>query len=84
MRSSSSARPSTSPASTIPAYLMDDDVKQSPRSRSVTGRQDKCASHSSARARRAQGTAGTQAVVPTYHKLSLELIRNMSGEGLQD
>ena len=78
-----SARPSTSPASSntlssMPAWLMDSDAKASPRRSSGLSRQDH-APPSSARSRRAQGTVSSQDAASTYHKLSLELIRSMSG-----
>ena len=79
----SNARPSTSPASSntlssMPAWLMDSDAKASPRRSSGLSRQDH-APPSSARSRRAQGTVSSQDAASTYHKLSLELIRSMSG-----
>lgn len=77
-------RPGTSPASSnpqssIPAWLLDRDQKPSPRSSSAVCGQDQCSPRSSARSRHAQGTASSQAAASSYHKLSLELIKSMSG-----
>ena len=84
-------RPGTSPASSnpqssIPAWLLDRDQKPSPRSSSAVCGQDQCSPRSSARSRRAQGSASSLAAASSYHKLSLELIKSMSGNrvlGLQ-
>ena len=81
---STNIRPGTSPASSnppssIPAWLLDRDQKPSPRSSSAVCGQDQCSPRSSARSRRAQGNASSQAAASSYHKLSLELIKSMSG-----
>ncbi|DBB02473.1 hypothetical protein WJX82_005804 [Trebouxia sp. C0006] len=80
-------RPGTSPASSnpqssIPAWLLDRDQKLSPRSSSAVCGQDQCSPRSSARSRRAQGSASSLAAASSYHKLSLELIKSMSGDKL--
>lgn len=81
---STNTRPSTSPASSnppssIPAWLLERDQKPSPRNSSAVCGQDQCSPRSSARSRRAQGNASSQAAASSYHKLSLELIKSMSG-----
>ncbi|KAL0028754.1 hypothetical protein WJX79_005068 [Trebouxia sp. C0005] len=84
---STNTRPSTSPASSnppssIPAWLLERDQKPSPRNSSAVCGQDQCSPRSSARSRRAQGNASSQAAASSYHKLSLELIKSMSGDKL--
>ena len=81
---STNTRPGTSPASSnppssMPAWLLDRDPKPSPRSSSAVCGQNQCLPRSSARSRRAQGNASSQAAASSYHKLSLELIKSMSG-----
>ncbi|KAL0037517.1 hypothetical protein WJX77_000810 [Trebouxia sp. C0004] len=82
---STNTRPGTSPASSnppssIPAWLLDRDPKSSPGSSSAECRQDQSSPRPSARSRRAQANAGTQAAASSYHTLSLELIKSMSGD----
>ncbi len=83
-KGSTITRPGTSPASSnppssIPAWLLDRDQKPSPRGSSAVCGQDQCLPRSSARSRRTQGSASSLAAASSYHKLSLELIKSMSG-----
>ena len=75
-----SARPSTVPASTIPAWLADEDVRPSARARAAAQGSDGPNSCSSSKSRRSQGARSDVASSPGYHKLSLDLMKSMSGE----
>ncbi|KAL3130956.1 Rap guanine nucleotide exchange factor-like 1 [Trebouxia sp. C0009 RCD-2024] len=68
----------TSSSSTIPAWLADDDCKPSPRSSAAAQRSDGPVSCLYSRSGRSKGARLGSAVPPSYHKLSLELIKSMS------
>ena len=67
-------RPSTTPASNMPAWLADDDVMPSSRSSSSAWSRTP-----RSRSRRSQGVVNESAAPSSYHKLSLDLIKSMSG-----
>lgn len=71
----------TSSSSTIPAWLADDDCKPSPRSSAAAQRSDGPVSCLYSRSGRSKGARLGSAVPPSYHKLSLELIKSMSDKG---
>lgn len=75
-----SARPSTVPASTIPAWLADEDLKPSSRARAAAQRSHGSNACSSSKSRKASGARSDVASSPGYHKLSLDLMKSMSGK----
>ena len=77
----SAVRPSTVPASSIPSWLADSTPKPSRASRSAR-RSHEPVLCSKGRSKRSQDPADDAAALPTYHKLSVDLIKSMSGKVL--
>ena len=82
----SAVRPSIVPALTFPAWLADDSPKSSLSSRSThrsthrSDRSDQPVPCSKGRSRRLKAVADEAAALPSYHKLSVDLINSMSGK----